>query len=160
MISARATFWLRALALPKRPAEMITFSAAATRRRPVTANSRAMITIATHAATAPVSTSDTSTAEISSLSARGSRKAPATVTMPRERASQPSSESVAHASTNTASAHHCPPGMLSTSSSTIRGGISRIRTEVSQSGAFIGPDRTRPAYPPVAPRLPSARVRA
>ena len=45
MIAARATFWLRAFALPKRPAEMITFSEAATSRSPVTANSRAMMTI-------------------------------------------------------------------------------------------------------------------
>src|SRR5660397_8510 len=58
---------------------MITFSAAATMRRPDTANSLAIITIATHADTLPRSTKATSAAEIRSLSAKGSRNVPSTV---------------------------------------------------------------------------------
>ena len=112
----------------------------------MTANSRAMMMIATQAATSPVSTSETSTALIRSLSASGSRKAPATVTSPRERASQPSIESVAQATAKTAKAHHRAPGIPGTSSRTINGGIATIRTEVNHSGPFISPERMRRAY--------------
>ena len=54
-------------------------SAAATIRSPDTANSRAMITIATHADSLPSEISATRAAVTSSLSASGSRKAPRTV---------------------------------------------------------------------------------
>jgi hypothetical protein len=56
-----------------------------------------MMIIAAHAPIEPSWTRQTSAALTSSLSASGSRNAPATVTSPRERASQPSSESVAAA---------------------------------------------------------------
>ena len=52
----------------------------------MTANSRAMITIATHAATRSSDTSATSAAMISSLSAIGSMSLPNVVTQLRERA--------------------------------------------------------------------------
>ncbi len=157
MITARATFWLKAFALPNRPADMITSSAAATSRSPVTANSRAMMTIAAHAATSPVSTRHTSTAEMRSLSARGSRNAPITVTMPRDRASHPSIESVRQASTNSANAHHRPPpGTSSTSSRTINGGIAAIRANVNHSGAFMSPGGTRASIPAGPPGTPGS----
>src|SRR5680860_1793006 len=74
-----ATIWLAVFAFPHLLAGMITFSAAATMRRPDTANSLAIITIATHADTLPRSTKATSAAEIRSLSAKGSRNVPSTV---------------------------------------------------------------------------------
>ena len=55
-------------------------------RSTVTANSRAMMTIATHAATRSSETSATSAAMISSLSAIGSISLPNVVTELRERA--------------------------------------------------------------------------
>ena len=55
-------------------------------RSPLTANSRAMITIATHAATRSSDTSEISAAAISSLSAIGSITLPNVVTDSRERA--------------------------------------------------------------------------
>ena len=55
-------------------------------RSPVTANSRAMITIATQAASRSSETSETSAAVISSLSASGSISLPKVVTASRERA--------------------------------------------------------------------------
>ena len=63
-------------------------------RSPVTMNSRAMITITTHAATRPRWTSITSAAITMSLSASGSRNFPITVTSPFFRAIQPSRKSV------------------------------------------------------------------
>ena len=55
-------------------------------RRPLTANSLAMITIATHAATRSRLTSDRSAAAMSSLSAIGSMTLPKVVIDWRERA--------------------------------------------------------------------------
>src|SRR5660398_306764 len=60
-------------------ADKLLISAAATMRRPDTADSLAIITIATHADTFPRSTKATSAAEIRSLSAKGSRNVPSTV---------------------------------------------------------------------------------
>ena len=99
MTHAIATFWLRVLSLPRLLAGITRSSRTATSRRPVTANSRVMMTMAIHADTSPTSMRQSSAPVTSSLSARGSRNAPATVTSPRERASQPSSESVAAATT-------------------------------------------------------------
>ena len=58
----------------------------APRRSTVTASSRAMMTIATHAGSRPRETSESSAAMISSLSARGSMSLPKVVTDPRVRA--------------------------------------------------------------------------
>ena len=75
------------LSLPNGLAEITTpcWAPAATRST-VTANSRAMITIATHASSRPSETSATSAATISSLSAIGSISLPKVVTELRERA--------------------------------------------------------------------------
>ena len=74
----------------------------------MTANSRAMITIATHAASRSSSTSEISAAEISSLSASGSSSFPTVVIDCRDRARYPSSESVAAATLNTTTAIRSP----------------------------------------------------
>ena len=55
-------------------------------RSTVTASSRVMITIATHAASRPSETSESSAATISSLSASGSISLPKVVIDPRVRA--------------------------------------------------------------------------
>ena len=65
---------------------MIAPCCAAATRRPLTANSRAMITIATHAASRSRLTSAISAAAISSLSAIGSMTLPNVVIDSRERA--------------------------------------------------------------------------
>ena len=72
--------------MPSGDAGITTPCSAATIRSIVTANSRAMITIATHAAIRPSDTSEISGAMISSLSASGSISLPKFVTLPRERA--------------------------------------------------------------------------
>ena len=75
------------LTFPNELAEMTTpcWVPAATRST-VTANSRAMITIATHASSRPSDTRATSAAMIRSLSAIGSISFPTVVTQLRERA--------------------------------------------------------------------------
>ena len=82
-------------------------------RRPVTANSRAMITIATHALTRSSETRLTSAAVTSSLSASGSISLPNVVTLFWRRAIQPSRASVNDASAKTAAASRVPaPALL------------------------------------------------
>ena len=72
--------------LPSQLAEITMPRSAAIARITVTANSRAMITIATQAASRSSETSETSAATISSLSAIGSISLPKVVTASRERA--------------------------------------------------------------------------
>ena len=72
--------------LPSQLAEITTPCSAATDRRPVTASSRAMITIAIQACSRSSETSETSAAMTSSLSASGSISLPKVVTSPRRRA--------------------------------------------------------------------------
>ncbi len=87
MISANtAATWSAVFSFPSQLAAITTPWSAATVRRPVTANSRAMITIATHAASRPSETSETSAAMISTLSASGSISFPNVVTSWRRRA--------------------------------------------------------------------------
>ena len=74
------------LALPSMFAEMTTPCETAPMRIAVTANSRAMITIATHAASRLSETSAMSAAMISNLSAIGSISFPNVVIALRERA--------------------------------------------------------------------------
>ena len=72
--------------MPSQLAEITIPRSAATARSPVTASSRAMITIATQAARRSSETSETSAATINSLSASGSISLPNVVTASRERA--------------------------------------------------------------------------
>ena len=72
--------------MPKLLAGMITPACVAPIRSTVTASSRAMITIAIHAARRCSETSEISAATISSLSASGSISLPKVVTELRERA--------------------------------------------------------------------------
>ena len=72
--------------LPIQLAAITTPRSAAIARSPVTANSRAMITIATQACSRSSETSEISAAVISSLSAIGSISLPKVVTASRERA--------------------------------------------------------------------------
>ena len=71
---------------PSQLAEITTPCSTATARNPVTASSRAMITIAIHACSRSSATSETSAATISSLSASGSISFPNVVTSSRRRA--------------------------------------------------------------------------
>ena len=81
MISAKtAATWSIVFSFPSQLAEMTTPCSTATARSPVTASSRAMITIATQAARRPSETSETSAATIRSLSASGSTSFPKVVT--------------------------------------------------------------------------------
>ena len=72
--------------LPSQLAAITMPRSAAIARRPVTAISRAMITIATQASRRSSETSETSAAVTRSLSASGSISLPKVVTAPRERA--------------------------------------------------------------------------
>ena len=81
-----AATWRIVFTFPIQLAWITTPCSAATIRRPVTANSRAMITIAIHAASRSSETSAISEAAISSLSAIGSISFPNVVMAPRERA--------------------------------------------------------------------------
>ncbi len=74
------------LTFPNMLAAITTPAWVAPRRSTVTASSRAMITIATHAGRRPRETRESRAAMISSLSARGSINLPNVVTEPRERA--------------------------------------------------------------------------
>ena len=74
------------LILPSQLAEITMPRSAAIARIMVTANSRAMITIATQASRRSSETRETSAATISSLSAIGSISLPKVVTASRERA--------------------------------------------------------------------------
>jgi len=74
------------LSLPHTLAPITCPCSTASRRSPVTANSRAMITIATHADSRSRETSATSAAVISSLSASGSISLPNAVSALRRRA--------------------------------------------------------------------------
>ena len=80
------TIWLVVLALPSGLAGMETPWSMPTTRRALTANSRAMITIATQAGSLPSPTRAIRAAEMRSLSASGSRNCPSVVIWPRERA--------------------------------------------------------------------------
>src|SRR5665647_1409427 len=86
MSAATANICVAVLALPHLLAEMTTFWMATTIRRPDTANSRAITTIATQADRRLSPTRDTRAAVTSSLSASGSRNAPITVVCCRRRA--------------------------------------------------------------------------
>ena len=74
------------MSLPSGAAEIVMPCCWAPMRRTVTANSRAMITIATHASSRLSETSASSAPMISSLSATGSISLPNVVMLPRERA--------------------------------------------------------------------------
>lgn len=144
MIHASARLWLAIFQRPRLLEGIRRSSAAATIRRPVTANSREMMIRAAHALISPSSISATSAALTSNLSARLSRNDPNTVTCPSARAIRPSTQSVSTAPTNTPNATQRPPGMSlgSTSSSVISAGMAMMRVQVTASGAFNSGDDT------------------
>ena len=86
MIARIAAICRQVLILPSMLAGITTPAWVAPRRRTVTASSRVMITIATHAARRCSETSEMSAATISSLSASGSMSLPNVVTEWRARA--------------------------------------------------------------------------
>ena len=81
-----AAIWSAVFTLPSQLAEITTPCSTATARNPVTASSRAMITIAIQASSRSRATSETSAATIRSLSASGSMSLPKVVTLSRRRA--------------------------------------------------------------------------
>src|SRR2546425_7693898 len=117
-------------------------------RSPLTANSRAMITIATQGSTLFRLTSEMSAAAIRSLSAIGSMTFPNVVTLRRDRARYPSSVSVTAATANTAAATHEPCG-VAWSRATTSTGTSRILISVSVLGTLSG-NTSVSGYPPLA----------
>ena len=86
MNSTMATICATVLALPYQLAAMTTPWLAATMRMPETMNSRARMTITTHEGSTESSTSASSAAATSILSASGSMNLPKVVTSPRLRA--------------------------------------------------------------------------
>src|SRR5256714_739199 len=112
----------------------------------VTANSRAMITIATHAAKRPSETRVSRAPMTSSLSASGSISLPKVVIDWRRRASQPSTASVIDATANTIAASRSPLGVWS-SSATTSTGTSRMRSTVRTFGTLIGNIASPSRYP-------------
>src|SRR5919109_1018434 len=150
MISAKtAATWSSVFTFPSQLAAITTPRSAATARSPVTASSRAMITIATHPARRSSETSETSAATIRSLSASGSISFPNTVTSSRRRAMYPSRPSVKAASANTPAASASPFGVSPRSATTITGTArmrSRVRTFGRLSGT-ISPGRLGPPVP-------------
>src|SRR3954465_7454533 len=148
--------WKAVLTLPHRLALMTTPCAPAATRDIVTASSRAMMTIATHAASRSSETSATSAAMTSSLSAIGSMSLPNVDTFPRERASQPSTQSVAEATAKTIAASRSPLGVSSSSAATTTG-TSRMRSTVRTLGT-LGASIARPSglEPPSGPEQPRA----
>ena len=125
------------LAFPHQFAAMTTPCWVAASRVTVTANSRAMITIATQPGRRSSETRATSAAMISSLSAIGSMSLPKVVIALRERASQPSIASVSEASAKTIAASRSP-WSVSSSSATTSTGTSRMRASVRTLGALTG----------------------
>src|SRR3954447_17869563 len=125
------------LTLPSGLAGITTPCCPAATRRPLTANSRAMITIAAHGATRSSDTSVISAAAISSLSAIGSMTFPNVVIERRDRAMYPSRPSVMAAAAKTMAATTEPLGVAS-SSATTSTGTSRMRKSVRTFGTFSG----------------------
>ena len=99
MISTIMMFWVSILDFPQGVELTTTPCAAATERIPVMRNSRAAMTTTTHDGSSDCPARITSTVITSSLSARGSRNLPSSVTRLRLRAIRPSSVSVAAAVT-------------------------------------------------------------
>src|SRR5690554_6248176 len=94
-----ATIWVMVLILPHQLAAMTMPSEAAKTRRPVTANSLAMMMMATHEEISPVSTRQIKAEQTNSLSAKGSMNLPKVVISLYFRAMWPSSMSVSAAIT-------------------------------------------------------------
>src|SRR4051794_27027784 len=116
---------------------MTMLRSAAIARITVTANSRAMITIATQAATRSRETRETSAAAISSLSAIGSISFPKVVTASRERAKYPSRPSVRAARAKTPAARASPLGVSPSRAATTTG-TARMRRRVRKLGRLSG----------------------
>ena len=128
---------MQVLTLPNMLAAITTPACVAPRRSIVTASSRVMITIATHASRRPSETSESSAAMIRSLSASGSISLPKVVIEPRARARRPSTKSVSEASANTTAASTSPAGVFPSSATTTTG-TSMIRSTVRTLGRFRG----------------------
>src|SRR6476469_5134146 len=132
-----AAIWRTVFSLPSELAVMMMPRSAAIVRRMVTATSRAMITIATQAASRSRETRETRAPMISSLSASGSISLPKVVTEPRERAKYPSRPSVSAARAKTAAARASPLG-VSPSRATTTTGTARMRRRVRALGRLSG----------------------
>src|SRR5258708_354535 len=133
--SVTAAIWVTVLVLPRGAAAITRPWLAPTDRRMVISSSREKITTTTHAATNPSWTRTIKTERTSSLSARGSRNLPRSLTMPRRRAIWPSSVSVKEKATNRAAASWSWPGKRSRSSA-IKSGIAASRLRVKRLGRF------------------------
>src|SRR6266404_98254 len=139
--SVTAITWVSILNLAFFDALIVKPSAAAMERRPVTANSRPMMITIAHAGANLFSTRDTSAAEISNLSAIGSRRIPRVETCPRRLAIYPSAQSVTEAPTNNASPINCwgrPSQSVANlvNKTTTRSGTTNILDRVSAFGRF------------------------
>ena len=139
------------LVLPRVEAAIVKPSAEAMFLRPSTVNSRPMMMTTIHAGTSALpstpcmSTSAMNAAEISNLSAMGSRRIPRVVTCNRRRAKYPSAQSVAAASNriSTPQTSKCmvSPNILTVGlrvrRMTMSNGTKKIRNSVSEFGRFM-----------------------
>ena len=132
-------------ALPRSLALIVCPFESATPRRPVTANSRPTMMNTIQAGTRSSSTKQMKAAEMSSLSARGSRSLPKLVICLRRRAMYPSSTSVVAAERKISSASHSvvrtsPPRSSSTlrrSMTASSSGTKKILSTVRAFGRFM-----------------------
>ena len=143
-------------ALPRSLALIVCPFESATPRRPVTANSRPTMMNTIQAGTRSSSTKQMKAAEMSSLSARGSRSLPKLVICLRRRAMYPSSRSVVAAERKISSASHSvvrtsPPRSSSTlrrSMTASSSGTKKILSTVRAFGRFMLLRRVRLPKPP------------
>ena len=123
------------LSLPHTLAEITRPCSTANIRNPVTANSRAMITIATHASSRYNATNDTNAAVINNLSANRSSTSQTPSPSTDDAQSTPSNASVADAITNTIAANRSASGNAESNTAT-NTGINATRTNVNTFAAL------------------------
>ncbi len=123
--------------MPAMLAAMTTFCSMATALSPVMASSLPTMMATTHAGTLSSPTSIMSTVIIRSLSARGSKNFPSTVTERIRLARYPSSQSVRHATRNSKAAAMLKIRLVSKRRITIRIGDTDILRSESAFGRFL-----------------------
>src|SRR5579872_1962734 len=137
--------------LPNNDAAIVNPSAEAMFRKPSTVNSRPITITTIHAGTRCISTRETKAAEISNLSAIGSRRIPRVVTCRRRGAKYPSAQSVAAAISKIKTPQNSKCigkpqkstlGLL-VSKTAISRGTKKMRRTVSELGRFIETWRRR-----------------
>ena len=159
---------LAVLTLPLQPAAITLPLPTATRRNPVTANSRARTSISAQPGIMPHSQNITIAAMVKSLSARGSRNLPKSLTWLKRLAICPSTKSVTLAMINTARDTHiqrplCPPlwyiNTINSGMNATRANVILLASVISYSST-IQPDRSPSMTESICTftKVPSARA--